>query len=198
MTEEKYPPKVEFKLNEKEWLQFSWDKPTEGEGQFGKWYRWGVKQWVNKKWIEATLFPSHKLVLLLLNIPVKKGSTYEIVQLPGENLKSKKLFKYFEVAEVKGGKPISEIYSTIDMPGEEEGEEGSTPNGKTPPPEEPAKEKGAPRDTEKVDPIDIMESCAVGVCEMISKLQGKYPDLQMTDGLSKMIVSVFIAKTKNV
>ena len=96
-------------------------------------------------------------------------------------------FKYFEVVEMKDGKPASQVSSTLDVETEREvpTDSEAPPIAGDPPPAE-----------EEHDPIDIMKSCAIGVCDMMSELQAKYPDLQMTDALGKMIVSIFIAKTK--
>ena len=187
MPDKKFDPTVEFPLNEKVWLQFVYDKPKTGEKDGRAWYKWGVKQYVSKVWEKATLFPTDKLNTLLIGMAVKKNTVYEIVKLAKENPDTKKLFNYFEVVEIKNGKPASQVFSTLNV----EVEQKEPPKSETP----PTIESPPPEGTDH-DPIDIMRSCAFGICDMMSELQNKYPDLQMTDGLSKMIVSAFIAKTK--
>lgn len=124
-------PKLELELGKAVEMELMYDEPKEGEGEYGKWYAWGVKVGGTA----YTYFPSHAIAELMLKEGVKRGTKITVRKTAGE-----RDGKLYHVYDLKIGSRVvmreSQILDSV--------ETGEPLQGKSEPPAKTAPAQPSP------------------------------------------------------
>ena len=78
---EQQKPRLKFKANLPEDVELTFDKPKQGEGQYGEWFMYGCKH----EGVEKVFFPSKMLHTMIQMLGLKEGSKFTILKNEGDD-----------------------------------------------------------------------------------------------------------------
>ena len=77
--------KLQIELDRHYYIRLAFDSPKEGTKNNRKWYMWGVEEWNGRDWVAKNWFPTERLVELINNHDLRKGSELMLKKISTEN-----------------------------------------------------------------------------------------------------------------